>query len=95
MSWVKIGRGEHNKIRRSKDVQNALADLAASIAAEANSRAGLTGDNGYKSDSPVEPNPDLTVGYDRARAHVWASGQAVRAENKDAILMGIAASKGD
>lgn len=94
MSWVKIGRGEHNKIRRSKDMQTALAALAAKIAAEANSRAGLTTDDGYKSDSPLEPNPDLTVGYDRARAHVWASGKAVKAENDNAILMGIAAGEG-
>lgn len=90
MSWVKIGRAEHNRIRRSKNIQNALADEAAKIAAQANSRAGLTADNGYKSDSPVEPNPDLTVGNDRARAHVWASGKAVRAENQNAYLMGIA-----
>lgn len=94
-SYVKIGRGEHNKIRRSKDVQAALAALAAQIADEANAAAGLTSENGYKSESPVEPNPDVTVGYDRARAHVWASGKAVAIENRDAILMGIAASKGN
>ena len=90
MSWVKLGRAEHNRIRRSKDIQNALAAEAAKIAAEANSRAGTPASNGYKSDSPVAPNPDLTVGNDRARAHVWASGEAVGAENRNAYLMGIA-----
>lgn len=90
MSWVKISRAEHNRIRRSKTIQNALSAEAAKIAAQANSRAGLSGDNGYKSDSPLEPNPDLTVGNDRARAHVWASGEAVGAENRNAYLMGIA-----
>ncbi len=95
-SYVKLGRGEHNKIRRSKGVQTALADLAAKIAAEANSAAGITADdrNGYRSESPVEPNPDLTVRYDRARAHVWPSGKAVGIENKKEILMGIAARGG-
>lgn len=91
-SWVKIPRRDHNTIRRSKHVQTALADLAEKIAAQANSRAGIVPDesNGYKSDSPVEPNPDLTVKGDRARAHVWAAGQAVGEENRNAILMGIA-----
>lgn len=91
-SWVKIPRGDHNRIRRSKDVQAALAKEAARIAAKANSMAGLKGgtDDCYKSDSPVEPNPDLTVENDRARAHVWASGAAVGKENRNAILMGIA-----
>jgi hypothetical protein len=90
VSWVKLGRADHNRIRRSKSIQNALADEAAKIAAQANSRAGISAANGYKSDSPVEPNPDLTVGNDRARAHVWASGEAVRAEKQNAYLMGIA-----
>jgi hypothetical protein len=90
VSNVSIGISEHNKIRRSKAIQNALAAEAAKIAAEANSRAGLTADDGYKSDSPVAPNPDLTVGDDSARAHVWASGEAVRAEKQNAYLMGIA-----
>lgn len=95
-SWVKIGRRDHNTIRRSQDVRNALAALAADIAAQANAAAGITPDvnNGYKSESPVEPNPDVTVGGDRARAHVWAAGEAVGIENADAILMGIAASQG-
>lgn len=87
-SWVKIPQRDHNTIRRSKDMQNALAKEAARIAREANSRAGLK--DAYKSDSPAEPNPDLTVGGDRARAHVWASGEAVGAENRNAYLMGIA-----
>lgn len=96
-SWVKIGRRDHNTIRRSREVQTALADLAAEIAAKANAAAGITPDagNGYKSESPVEPNPDVTVGGDRARAHVWAAGTAIDIENRDAILMGIAGSEGD
>lgn len=88
MSDIKLGKAEHNKIRRSKDIQSALAAEAARIASEANSRAGLSG--AYKSDSPAAPNPDLTVGDDRARAHVWASGEAVGAENRNAYLMGLA-----
>lgn len=87
-SWVSIPLKDHKKIMRSKSVQDALAKEAARIAALANSRAGLS--DAYKSDSPVEPNPDLTVSSDSARAHVWASGAAVGAENRNAYLMGIA-----
>lgn len=95
-SWVKISRRDHNTIRSSADMKKALADLAAQIAADANAAAGITPDanNGYKSESPLEPNPDVTVSMGRARAHVWAAGAAVAVENADAILMGIAASKG-
>lgn len=93
MSYVSIPLKEHNKIRRSKDMQNALAKEAARIAAEANSRAGIS--DGYVSTSPIEPNPDVTVKGGSAQAHVWAkTGDAIRAERRNAILMGIAASEG-
>jgi hypothetical protein len=88
MSWVKLTSRDHNAIRKSKPMQQALAKEAARIADEANSRAGLS--EGYTSTSELEPNPDLTVGGDRARAHVWASGAAVGAEKKNGILMGMA-----
>lgn len=91
MSGASIRRADHRRIARSKDVQRALADEAARIAAEANSRGNT---DGYRSDSPLEPNPDLTVSADAARAHVWASGEAVGVENRNAILMGIAAEGG-
>lgn len=88
MSWVRLTNRDHNNIRRSKSMQQALAKEAARIADEANSRAGLS--EGYTSTSEAPPDPDLTVGADRARAHVWASGAAVRAEKKNGILMGMA-----
>lgn len=88
MSWVKLTKRDHESIRKSPAMRQALAELAAKIAEDANSAAGL--DEGYTSTSEVEPNPDLTVSGDRARAHVWATGKAVRAENKNGILMGMA-----
>lgn len=92
-SYVSIPLKEHNKIRRSKDMKAALAAEAEHVAAEANSRAGIT--DGFVSTSPVAPNPDLTVKGGSAQAHVWAkTGPAIRAENKNAILMGLAANEG-
>lgn len=90
-SWVSIPLKEHNKIRRSKAMQAALAAEAAKVAAQANSRGGT---DGYRSESELEPNPDVTVKGGSAQAHVWPSGEAVGVENRDAILMGLAASQG-
>jgi hypothetical protein len=88
MSWVKLTNRDHNAIRTSKSMQQALAKEAARIADEANARAGLS--DGYTSTSELAPNPDLTVGGDRARAHVWPTGAAIREEKKNGILMGMA-----
>lgn len=91
MSGVSIPRADHRRIARSKDMQAALAKEAATVAAQANSRGGT---DGYRSESPLEPNPDVTKAADSARAHVWPSGEAVGVENRQAILMGLAASQG-
>lgn len=91
--WLSLKRGEHNKIRRSPAMQKLVKQVADQIAAEANSRAGIS--DGYVSESAVEPNPDVTVSNDSARAHVWAkTGDAIRAEKRDAILLGIVADRG-
>lgn len=93
MSGVSIPRREHNKIRRSAAMQRLLAKEAAKIAGKANSAAGIS--DGYVSTSPVAPNPDLTVKGGSAQAHVWAkTGEAIRAERRNAILMGLAAGEG-
>lgn len=93
MAGLKLTPREYYKIRRSPGVQRALAKLAAELADDANSRAGIA--DGYVSVSEVAPNPDLTVGNDTARAHVWAkSGEAIRAERRDSPLMQLAAEGG-
>lgn len=85
MGRLSIPRSEHNAIRTSAGVRAALSDLAVEIADEA-SRRGRAPD-GYGN--------DLTVGTDRARAHVWArSGEAIRAERRDAPLLQIIAERG-
>jgi hypothetical protein len=90
---VKITLGDHHRIKRSAGVQQALRELAATVAAEANDRAGISG--GYTSESDVAPSPDVTVSADGARAHVWArTGEAIHAEKKNAILMAIAGDEG-
>lgn len=88
---LKITVGDHHKIKKSAGVQAALRDLAAKVAAQANSMAGT---DGYTSESEMAPNPDLTVGSDSARAHVWPTGEAVGAEKRNAILMTIAGNEG-
>jgi len=91
--WLKLPRGEHNKIRRSPAMQKLVKQVAAEVAATANGRAGIS--DGYVSESSLAPNPDVTVGNDTARAHVWAkTGEAIRAEKRDAILLGIVADRG-
>lgn len=91
---LKITLGDHHKIKKSASVQAALRDLAAKVAAQANSMAGTDSD-GYVSESDAAPNPDLTVSADSARAHVWAkSGEALAAERRNAVLMTIAGNEG-
>lgn len=86
MSLLKLGRAEHNRIRRSAAMQDLVAQVAAEIAAEAGQRAG---------DPEGYGHGDVTVGRDRARAHVWArSGEAIRAERKSSPLMQIVAARG-
>lgn len=93
MSWVKLTRRDHNAIRTSEHMKKALKKEASRIANLANSRAGIS--DGYVTESPVEPNPDLTVSQGRARAHVWAkTAEAIQAERKRGILMGIAGDQG-
>jgi hypothetical protein len=92
-SWVYISRAEHRKIRTSKAMRDLVKQVADEIAKQANSKAGIS--DGYVTESPLSPNPDVTAKGDRARAHVWAkTGEAIRAEHKNAILMGIAAENG-
>ena len=76
---------DHAEIRTSAGVQAELRKVASKIAAQANSLAGAPG--GY--------GTDLTVGSDRARAHVWPqTPKARRAEAKSAPLMQIVAAEG-
>jgi len=85
MSRLEFPISEHRAIRRSASVQAELKSIARKIASQAGMRAG----------DPDGYSTDLTVGSDRARAHVWPSSrQAIRAENKHAILMGIVGDKG-
>ena len=85
MARLSIPRSEFNSIRRARGVQAALVDLAADIADEASARA----------DEPGGYSHDLSVGTDRARAHVWPSkGKAFHAENEQAILLQIVAERG-
>lgn len=85
MGRLEIRRSEFNSIRRSPGVRAALVDLAADIADEASARADEPGGYGH----------DLTVGTDRARAHVWPrKGKAFHAENEQAILLQIVAERG-
>ena len=67
-------------------MQQLVADEAAKIAAQCGSMAGDPDGYGHG---------DVTVGDDRARAHVWAkSGAAIHAERKDSPLMQIVAAAG-
>jgi hypothetical protein len=85
MSRLDMPISEHRKIRRSRDVQAALTAIAERVAAEAGSAA----------DTPGGYSTDIKTYTDRARAHVWPkSFAAIRAENKDAHLMGIAGREG-
>lgn len=71
---------EHAKIRRSADVQRELKSIARRFADMASLRAG----------DPDGYGTDLTVGSDRARAHVWPQTRKARnSEAKHGHLMGI------
>jgi len=85
MSRLDMPISEHRKIRNSPDVRAALLAIAEKVAAEAGNAADAEGGYG----TSVRGFPD------RARAHVWPkSFAAIRAENKDAHLMGIAGREG-
>lgn len=93
MSWVRISRAEHRKITTSPAMQELVKKVAAKIAKEANAAAGIA--DGYVSESEITPNPDVAVDRRFAQSYVWAkTGEAIRAERRDAILMGIVASRG-
>lgn len=93
MSGASIPKSEHRKIATSPAMRDLVKQVAAEIAAQANSMAGIT--DGYTSESPVDPNPDVTVDRRTARGHVWAkTGEAIYAERKNAILMTLAANEG-
>lgn len=85
MSRLEFPISEHRAIRRSAAVQAELRSIAKRIAAQAGMMAG----------DPTGYSTDMTVGSDRARAHVWPSSrEAIRAENKSAPLMGIVGDRG-
>lgn len=86
MSRLNMTRAEHNAIRRSAAMQQLVAQVAAEVAARAGQLAG---------DPEGYGHGDVTVGSDRARAHVWpVSGEAIRAERRDSPLMQIVAEQG-
>lgn len=85
MGELRMTNADHAEIRTSAGVQAELRKEAAKIAARASALAGAPG--GY--------GTDLTVGTDRARAHVWPqTPKARRAEAKTAPLMQIVAAEG-
>lgn len=85
MGRLEFPISEHRAIRKSKAIQAELKSIAKRIASQAGMRAGVS--DGYST--------DMTVGSDRARAHVWPSSrEAIRAENKSAPLMGIVGDRG-
>lgn len=85
MGRLEFPISEHRKIRTSAGVQAVLKQAADDEAKEAGSLAGDP--DGYET--------EVTVGTDRARAHVWpATPKAYRAEAKHAPLMQVAARHG-
>ncbi|AEL19669.1 hypothetical protein SEA_EDUGATOR_13 [Mycobacterium phage Edugator] len=85
MGRLEFPFSEHAAIRRSEGVQRVLAQAAEDAAKEAGSIAGEP--DGY--------DTEVTVGTDRARAHVWpATPKAYRTEAKTAPLMQVAARHG-
>ncbi|AXH46852.1 neck protein [Mycobacterium phage Aminay] len=82
MGRLDIPFSEHDKIRKAAGVQAKLRSMAGTIASRAGLVAGAPG--GY--------GTDMTVGTDRARAHVWPeTSKANRAEVKSAPLLQISA----
>lgn len=85
MGRLRIMIPEHNAIRRSPAIQAELRKIAAGIAAEA----------GIRADEPGGYGTDLTVGTDRARAHVWPdTPKAYQAEMDSAPLLQIVGDMG-
>lgn len=83
-------------IRTSPEMQSALLELATDIASSASDKAdaAVVG-RGKAHREKAEYGTDLTVGTDRARAHVWAKNAAAKhAERKVAPLMSIVANDG-
>lgn len=81
------------EILTSPEIQSVLREVATDIA----SRASDIADSavGERHDEKAQYGTDLTVGTDRARAHVWAiNGTAIHAEAKVAPLMQIVANDG-
>jgi hypothetical protein len=99
MGRLDIPISDHNQIRRSAGVQAELRNIASEIADEAERRMGPWERDRRPSDESENDGPaygtDLTVGSDRARAHVWPrTGAAVNAEARDAPLLQIVAERG-
>jgi hypothetical protein len=87
MGRLEIPEAELVKIRTSPEMQADLAAIAAGLAADATARATVPG--------AEYGHGDVTVGTDRARAHVWpANGAAIHAENKTAPLLQIVGANG-
>lgn len=85
MGRLSIPISDHNAIRRSAGVKAELASIAERIADQA----------GQLADDPGGYGTDMTVGSDRARAHVWPeSGPALGSETKHAHLMKIVGDMG-
>lgn len=85
MGRVSVPFSEHNNIRRSPGIKAELTMIAQRIADEAGARA----------DDPGGYGTDLTVGTDRARAHVWPeTGKAYQAEKDTAPLLQIIGDMG-
>lgn len=80
MGRLNFPNSEHRKIRRSAAIQAELRKIARGIAAKADLRAG----------DPDGYGTDMTIGTDRARAHVWPQTRKARnSEAKHAHIMGI------
>lgn len=81
---LKIPNSEHTKIRTAAGVQAEIVKIARRFAREASALAGVR--DGY--------GTDITVGTDRARAHVWPKSAAFRAEIKYSPLMQVVGNDG-
>lgn len=89
-----LSPADHADIRRSPEVQAALRALADEIAKRATNMALAAVAADHMFETP-EYGTDMTVGSDRARAHVWAmNAAALHAENKVAPLLSIVANDG-
>jgi hypothetical protein len=85
MGKLKMPLSDFAEIRRSAEIQDAINEVTAEIADEANASAGVEG--GYEA--------DMAVGSDRARGHVRAHTYEVKhVEAKSSPLMQAAARRG-